>query len=178
MNRGRRFISTYTNFKSEVNFARIKLKSECSKAELKEMIEIIEQCKTAYKSLRTLTAPLLDIRKKMDTCTSVTSEVIIVLEERQKESNQIFSLIAIEKSPSPSYCRGKMPAQFMAQLCPDSVEVVARSLKYSQRRRRQLRVWLLNRQEYTEKIKFLCSRSWKIKKIWRWLRQSTTLMLR
>ena len=80
----------YTNFKSEVNFTRIKLKLECSKAELEEMIEILEQCKTeieqVYESLRTLTIPLQDIRRKMDTCTSVTSEVKIVQEEQQKES--------------------------------------------------------------------------------------------
>ena len=94
----------YTNLKSEVNFTRIKLKSECSKAELEEMIEILEQCKTeveeAYESLQMLTTPLPDIRRKMDTCTSVTSEVIIVLEEWQKESNQIINLFAIKKSLS------------------------------------------------------------------------------
>ena len=81
----------YTNFKSEVKFTRIKLKLECSKTELEEMIEILEQCKTeveqAYESLWTLTTPPPDIRKKMDTYTSVTSEIIIVLEERQKGSN-------------------------------------------------------------------------------------------
>ena len=153
-----RFISRYTNFKSGVNITRIKLKSECSIVELEEMTEILEQCKIeveqAYESLRTLTTPLPDIRMKMDTCTSVISEVIIVLKERQKGSYQT-SIQSLSKNPSPSHCRGKMSGPFMAQLCPDSVEVAAKNFKYSQRRLRQLRVWLLNGQKSTE-MKFLC----------------------
>ena len=43
--RERRFITTCTNFKSEVNFIRIKLKSEFSNAEYGEIIEIFEQSK-------------------------------------------------------------------------------------------------------------------------------------
>ena len=102
MKRERNFISMFTNFKSEVNFTRIKLKLECSKAELEEMIEILEQCKTeveqVYKSLQTLTTPFPDIRRKLDTCTSVTYEVIIILEEWQNESNQIFNSVTVKKS--------------------------------------------------------------------------------
>ena len=62
---------------------------------------------------------------KMDTSTSVTSQVIILLEERQKEFDQIFDPAVVL---SPSYCGGKMPVPFMAQLCPDSVEVAVRNL--------------------------------------------------
>ena len=68
MKRERRLIRTYMNLKSEVNFTRIKLKSECSKAEQEEMIEILEQSKThveqAYESLQTVTTPLQDIRSE------------------------------------------------------------------------------------------------------------------
>ena len=50
--------------------------------QLEEMIEILEQSKTeveqAYESKQTLTTPLPDIRRKMDTCTLVTSDVIIL----------------------------------------------------------------------------------------------------
>ena len=68
-----------------------------------ELEEILEQCETedkqAYESLQTLTTPLPDIRRKMDTWTPVTCEVIIVLEKRQKESNQIFNSLAVKKIP-------------------------------------------------------------------------------
>ena len=108
------------------------------------MIEILAQCKTdveqSYESLRILTTPLPDIIRKMD---SVISEIIIVLKEWQKEYNQIFNPVAV-KNPSPNQCRGKMPGPFLVQLCPDSVEVAVRSLKYSQRRLRRQHVWLLN----------------------------------
>ena len=42
----------------------------------------------------------------MDTCTSVTSEVIIVLKERQKVSNQIFNPVTVKKSLSKLLQRG------------------------------------------------------------------------
>ena len=41
----------------------------------------------------------------MDTHTSVTSEVIIVMEERQKESNQIFNPVTVKKSLSKLFQR-------------------------------------------------------------------------
>ena len=50
----------------------------------------------------------------------------------------------------------KLPGPFMAQLCPDIVEVAARNLKYPLKRLRQQHIWLLKKQKYTEKMKFPC----------------------
>lgn len=86
----RRFLSLYLNFKVEVQLTRSKLKEECSKTELDNMISAIEKhesdLKTVYESLRVTTSPSHDIRRKMDSCTSVTTELITVLKGRHNKA--------------------------------------------------------------------------------------------
>ena len=82
-------MTTYLNFKSEVQLRRSNLKGECSKHELSNMIEALDKhesdVKQAYESLRVLTTPSPDIRRKMDSCVSVTTEMTTVLNKRHAE---------------------------------------------------------------------------------------------
>ena len=70
--RERKFWSTYNNFKTEVQFVRSKLKYECSKTNLEGFVLSVQECesdlKRDYESLRAVTTPAQDIRRKMDTC--------------------------------------------------------------------------------------------------------------
>lgn len=81
---------TYVNFKAEVQFIRSKLKEECPKTQLGELIIAIDkyesQLKQEYESLCAMITPSQDIRRRMDTCTSVTTEIIALLKRRHTEA--------------------------------------------------------------------------------------------
>ncbi|XP_048846374.1 uncharacterized protein LOC125717469 [Brienomyrus brachyistius] len=87
--RERRFMFIYVNFKAEAQLIRTKLKQECSKVELSDMIVPIEnyesRLKQEYERLRALTTPSQDIRRRMDSCTSATTELIALLKGRHAE---------------------------------------------------------------------------------------------
>lgn len=100
---GRSFMYTYMNFKAEVQLIRSKLKKECSKIELGEMIIALEKfgrnLQQEYESLRAMTVPLQDIRRKMDNCTSVTSDIILLLKTRYAEvGTKEFDPVAVKQS--------------------------------------------------------------------------------
>lgn len=92
----RKFMSTYLNFKAEIQLTRSKLKEECSKAELAEMIKSVEKCELDlqqdYVALRALTTPSQDMRRKMDSCTSVSAEMMILLKRRYADVDKPTNL--------------------------------------------------------------------------------------
>nr|XP_029136981.1 ELKS/Rab6-interacting/CAST family member 1-like [Labrus bergylta] len=99
----RKFMSRYVNFKAEVQLTRSKLKEECSKTELSEMFKSVEKCeselKQEYESLRALTMPSQDIRRKMDSCTSVTTEITLLLKSRYADVDiKEFDSSAVKES--------------------------------------------------------------------------------
>lgn len=98
----RKFMSTYLNFKAEIQLTRSKLKEECSKAELAEMIKSVEKCELDlqqdYVALRALTTPSQDMRRKMDSCTSVSAEMMILLKRRYADVDKEFDAGAVKES--------------------------------------------------------------------------------
>ncbi len=64
---------TYLNFKAEIQFIRSKLKEECSKTLLNDMMVTAEkreaELKQIYENIRALNVPSQDIRRRMDSCT-------------------------------------------------------------------------------------------------------------
>ncbi|CAI5660438.1 unnamed protein product [Oreochromis niloticus] len=98
----RKFMSTYLNFKAEIQLTRSKLKEECSKAELAEMIKSVEKCELDlqqdYVALRALTTPSQDMRRKMDSCTSVSAEMMILLKRRYADVDKEFDALAVKES--------------------------------------------------------------------------------
>lgn len=102
--RERKFMLTYVTFKAEVQYIRTKLKEECCKSDLGEMIRTLEkyesEIKQEYKSLRALTTPAQDIRRRMDICTSVTSEITTLLKVRYAEADKEFNAEAVKETLS------------------------------------------------------------------------------
>ena len=100
INKERSFLSTYLHFKAEVQLTRSKLKLQCSKSELGDRIHSIQQCesdlKHDYESIRALTAPSQDIRRKMDSCTSVSAEIILLLKRRYADVENEFDTEAVK----------------------------------------------------------------------------------
>lgn len=89
--------------KAEVQLIRSKLKKECSKTELGDMIKAVEQCesdlKLEYESLRAMTVPSQDIRRKMDNCTSVTTQITVLLKERYTDvDTKQFDPVLVKES--------------------------------------------------------------------------------
>lgn len=91
----------YVNIKAEVQDIRTKLKSECSKSNLGDMMTSLEKfesnLKQEYESLRALITPSQDIRR-MDTCTSVAAELIAVLKIRYSEAEKEFNAAAVKET--------------------------------------------------------------------------------
>ncbi|XP_023806193.1 uncharacterized protein LOC105356638 [Oryzias latipes] len=100
--REKSFLSTYMQFKAEVQLTRSKLKVQCSKSELVERIRSIEQSecdvKHHYESIRVITAPPQDVRRKMDSCTSVSAELILLLKRRYADVDKEFDAEAVKES--------------------------------------------------------------------------------
>lgn len=91
----------YVKFKAEVQLITYKVKG--SKAEIGEMIKSIGKCEPAlkqeYESLRTLITPSQDIRRKMDSCTSVTTEITLLLKRRYVDVDiKEFDAVAVKES--------------------------------------------------------------------------------
>lgn len=93
---------TYVNFKAEVQYIRTKLKEECCKSDIGEMIRTLEkyesELKQEYKSLRALTTPAQDIRRGMDICTSVTSKITTLLKVCYAEADKEFIAEAVKET--------------------------------------------------------------------------------
>lgn len=98
----RKFMSTYVNFKAEIQLTRSKLKEKRLKAELAEMIKAVEQCESDlqqdYETLRVLTTPSQDMQRKMDSCTSVATEIILLLKRRYADVDKEFDSVAVKES--------------------------------------------------------------------------------
>ena len=86
----RQFMTAYVNFKGEVQYSRSKLKEECSKAQLDDMINALDKqesdLKQVYESLRSMTTPSQDIRRRMDSCSAVAKEITTVVHRRHEEA--------------------------------------------------------------------------------------------
>ncbi|XP_063740237.1 uncharacterized protein LOC134864868 [Eleginops maclovinus] len=100
--REKKFMYAYVNFKAEVQFIRTKLKQECTKKELGDMIQSLGVyepiLKQEYDSLRTMTTPSPDIRRKMDSCSSVTTEIVKLLNTRYAEADKEFDPDTVKES--------------------------------------------------------------------------------
>ncbi|KAM9709232.1 uncharacterized protein ACNS7B_023621 [Menidia menidia] len=98
----RKFMLTYVSFKGEVQYIRSKLKEECDEEHLESMTATLEEyeshLKQEYESLRALTTPSQDIRRRMDSCTSVTEEVVALLKMRCSEVGKEFDAVAVKES--------------------------------------------------------------------------------
>lgn len=94
---------TNINFKAEVQLIRSNLKEEHSKTELNEMTIAADkyesELKQVYEGLRGLTIPSQDIRRKMDSCTSVTAEITALLRKRYTEAGtEEFDVVAAKET--------------------------------------------------------------------------------
>ena len=79
----KRFLSLYNNFKTEVQYVRLNLQEECSKFDLKEGVLTLKKwesdLKSQYNDLSKMTTPCKDLKRKMSSCVSVTSELVSLL---------------------------------------------------------------------------------------------------
>lgn len=102
--REKKIMYAYVNFKAKVQFIRTKLKQECTKKELGNMIQSVGVyepiLKQEYESLRTMTTPSPDIRRRMDSCSSVTTEIITLLKTRYAEADKEFNPDTVKESLS------------------------------------------------------------------------------
>ncbi|KAL1268410.1 hypothetical protein QQF64_033773 [Cirrhinus molitorella] len=101
--RERKFMFTYLNFKADAQFIRSKFKEECSETELNDMIVTAEkreaELKQIYESIRSLNIPSQDVKRRMDSCTSVTSELTALLKGRWTEvGTKEFDAKAVKES--------------------------------------------------------------------------------
>lgn len=84
-----KFISLYEHWKEEVKTTRSNLKSECTEDDLINMMDAVEgleaQVKDAYENMRLLSAPSPHIRRKIDSCTAVTADIMGLLKVRMSE---------------------------------------------------------------------------------------------
>lgn len=98
----RKFMSTYVNFNAEIQLTRSKLKEERSKAELSEIIKSVQKSESElaqdYESLRALTTPSQDMRRKMDNCSSVSTDLILLLKRRYADVDKEFDAVAVNES--------------------------------------------------------------------------------
>ena len=98
----RKFMLINVTFKAEVQYVRTKLKEQCCKSDLGNMITALDRyesnLKQEYESLRALTTPSQDIRRKMDSCTAVTTEVIALLKTRYSEVDKDFDADAVKET--------------------------------------------------------------------------------
>ncbi|XP_067380798.1 uncharacterized protein [Channa argus] len=87
-----KFIKLYESWKEQVRTTRIRLKDECSDHELGNMMDAVEDLETqvrdVYESIRSQSAPSTEIRRKMDSCTAVTTDIMGLLKVRMSEVGQ------------------------------------------------------------------------------------------
>ena len=132
----RTFMTLYINFKAEIQLTRTRLKVFCSKPELSEMIEMIgeieRKLRETYVSLRKLTTPDQDIRRRMDTCTSVTAEITAMISARREEIDNPFDAAAVKESLSQLLQR-EVHGRFMDPLYPELDGTVIRGPFYQKK---------------------------------------------
>lgn len=84
-----KFITLYEKWKEQVKTARTNLKDECSDEDLGNMMDAVEgleeKVKDAYENIRSQSAPSTDIRRKMDSCTAVTRDLMGLMKIRMSE---------------------------------------------------------------------------------------------
>ncbi len=84
-----KFIKLYESWKEEVKATRTKLKGECSDQDLSDLMDSVEgmesQVKNVYELIRSQSVPSTEIRRKMDSCTAVTSDLMGLMKVRLSE---------------------------------------------------------------------------------------------
>lgn len=87
-----KFIKLYESWKEQVKATRSKLKDECSDQELADMMDTVEglesQVKNTYEDMRSQSAPSTETRRKIDSCTAVTADLMRILKVRMSEVGQ------------------------------------------------------------------------------------------
>lgn len=90
--RENKFIKLYESWKEQVRATRIKLKDECSDHDLSDMMDTVEgletQVKDVYEIIRSQSAPSTEIRRKLDSCTAVTTDLLGLMKVRMSEVGQ------------------------------------------------------------------------------------------
>eukprot|EP00079_Xenopus_tropicalis_P036905 XP_017950676.1 PREDICTED: uncharacterized protein LOC101733728 [Xenopus tropicalis] len=89
--RERKFNQMYIKWKTHTNEVRMKLKQECTEDELSNMMDAVEKheldMKTTYEELRSHTVPSQDIKRKIDTCTAITADLLGLMRIRSIEND-------------------------------------------------------------------------------------------
>lgn len=87
-----KFVMLYGKWKEQIRATRSSLKNECFDKDLCCMMDAVEgleaQVKDAYENVRAQSAPSTDIRRKMDSRTAVTADVMVLLKVRMSEVGQ------------------------------------------------------------------------------------------
>lgn len=90
--RENKFIKLYESWKEQVRATRIKLKDQCSDHDLSDMMDTVEgletQVKDVYEIIRSQSAPSTEIRRKLDSCTAVTTDLLGLMKVRMSEVGQ------------------------------------------------------------------------------------------
>lgn len=87
-----KFITLYEKWKEQVQTSRTKLKNECSDEDFGDMMDAVEgletQVKDAYDNIQSQSPPSTEIRRKMDSCTAVTRDLIVLMKVCMSEVGQ------------------------------------------------------------------------------------------
>lgn len=87
-----KFIKLYEIWKEQVKATRTKLKGECSDQDLSDLMDSVEgmesQVKNVYELIRSQSVPSTEIRRKMDSCTAVTADLMGLMKVRMSEVGQ------------------------------------------------------------------------------------------
>lgn len=92
--REKRLFSMYEKWKIQIRKAREQLKTYMSEGELWVLIDELKKTKEAimnmYLDIRDLTTPSTDIRRRVDTCESVSKEIISIAYDRAVDNEDEF----------------------------------------------------------------------------------------
>lgn len=81
-----KLITLYESWKEQIRDTRTKLKDECSDQDLGDMMDTVEgletQVRDAYENIRSKSAHSTEIRRKMDSCSAVTTDVMGLMKVR------------------------------------------------------------------------------------------------
>lgn len=101
--REKRLLSMYEEWKLSVPKARDQLKSYMPESELCPLIEELKKGKedimNIYFEIRDLATPSTDVRRRVDTCESVTTEIIIIAHSRVIDNEGEFNEDQERKKP-------------------------------------------------------------------------------
>lgn len=151
--RENKFAMLYDKWKELIRATRSSLKNECSERDLCHMMDEVEgleaQVKDVYENIRLQTAPSTDLRRKMDSCSAVTVDVMALLKVRMSEEGGKMTLMLRQRMQDCTWCLTKsMLNQYLAPQTPILLFVaisrdVHQSSKVSrQRERTVLHNWL------------------------------------